>query len=405
MATYSYIAIGSDGREQKGTLESDSPEKAGAALKKQGLLVASLQQTGALGKDVKLSFLEKKPKPRDMAVFCRQFVSIISAGVSVVAALEMLTEQTENKRLRAAIADCKMNIEKGETLANSMARHPDVFSPMFVTLAEAGEVSGSLDTSFTRMAEQEEKSAKLKATIKKASIYPIVVLCVAFGVIIAMLTFIVPTFKTMFDSLGANLPGITLFMIAASNFMRKWWWAVIGGVVALVLGIRNFNKTPAGRKVSGKLGLKLPGIGKLNTKTACARLARTLSTLLAAGIPLIDAIQITSDTMTNVYFQNALLDAKDDVAMGSPLSTAIKKSGLFPPMVYQMLSIGEETGDVEGMLTRMAGYYEDEVEQSVQQVMALLEPMIIILLAGIVFFIILSVILPMMNLYSALDSM
>ena len=405
MASYSYIAVNSAGRELKGTVEADSLEKASSGLKKQGLVVASLAETGALGKDLSLKFLEKKPTPRDLAVFCRQFVSIVKAGVSVVSALDMLGDQTENKRLRSAIVDCRRDIEKGETLAIAMSRHREIFSDMFITLAEAGEASGSLDVSFTRMAEQFEKSAKLKSTVKKASIYPVVVLCVAFAVIIGMLLFIVPSFQGMFDSIGGELPGITKFMISASEFVKQWWWLIFVGIAALVLGLKSYAKTDSGRHIFGRLGLKLPGLGNLNTKTACARMGRTLSTLMAAGIPMIEAIEITSDTMSNVYFKEALLGAKDDVAMGMPLSEAIKKTKLFPPMVHHMLGIGEETGDIDSMMTKLADYYEDEVESATQQVMALLEPMIIILLAGIVFFIILSVLMPMMSMYSALDSM
>ena len=405
MASFSYIAVNAAGKELKGTVEADSAEKASAGLKKQGLTVASVAETGALGKDVNLAFLEKKPTPRDLAVFCRQFTSIVNAGVSVVSALDMLSEQTENKRLRAAITECRRDIEKGETLAAAMGKHREIFSDMFITLAEAGEASGSLDVSFTRMAEQFEKSSKLHATVKKASIYPIVVLVVAFGVIMGMLLFIVPSFQSMFDSIGGTLPGITLFMIAASAFVQKWWWLLIAGIVALVLGIKYFGTTDAGKHLFGKLGLKLPGLGNLNTKTASARMGRTLSTLMAAGIPMIEAIEITASTMSNVYFKEALEDAKDDVAMGLPLSEAVKKTGLFPPMVHHMLSIGEETGDIDAMMTKLADYYEEEVEAATAQVMALLEPLIIILLAGIVFFIILSVLMPMMSMYSALDSM
>ncbi|MEG1632965.1 MAG: type II secretion system F family protein [Oscillospiraceae bacterium] len=405
MANYSYVAVNAKGKEIKGAVEAESQSKAAEDLKKNGLVIASLQETGALGKDISLGFLEKKPKPRDMAVFCRQFVSIINAGVSVVAALNMLGDQTENRRLRTAITDCRVAIEKGESLAGSMAKHRDIFSDIFITMAEAGEASGSLDVSFGRMADQFEKSAKLKATVKKASIYPIVVVIVAIGVIIGMLTFVIPTFQSMFDSIGGELPGITKMVIAASAFVQHYWWLLAIIIAGLAVGIAAFKRTDPGKHFFGKIAMKLPLIGKLTVKTACARMARTLSTLMAAGIPLIDAIQITSETMSNIYFRDALQDAKDDVAMGSPLSSSIKNSKLFPPLVYHMMGIGEETGDSEGMLERMAAYYEDEVEQTTAQVMAALEPMIIVILAMIVGVIIMAVMLPMVNMYSALDSM
>lgn len=405
MSTFSYVAVNKQGKELRGSIESDSQEKAAAELKKTGLTIASLVPTGALGRDINISFLEKKPTSRDLAVFSRQFVSIINAGVSVLTALEMLSDQTENRRLREAVADCKLSIEKGETFSAALGKHRDIFSDMYITMVEAGEASGSLDVSLTRMAEQEEKSAKLHATIKKASVYPIVVCIVAVGVIAAMLTFVIPTFQEMFSEIGGTMPGITLAIIAMSSFMRNYWYVVLAVILGLVFGIRAFKQTPAGKRFNSRAAIRLPLIKKLSVKSAAARMARTLSTLVAAGIPLIDAIEITADTMSNVLFKDALMDARDDVAMGSPLSASLKKCGLFPALVYHMVGIGEETGDLEGMLNRMATYYEEEVEQTTAQVMALLEPLIIVLLAAIVGTIIIAVILPMMNMYSALDSM
>lgn len=405
MATFSYVVIERDGRESKGSLEAPNLDRAAAELKKSGATIASLAEASVLDKSIELSVFEKKPKARDIAIFCRQFVSIIDAGVSVVAALEMLSEQTENKRLCKAIQDCKLNIEKGETFSNSLRKHRDIFSDMFITLVEAGEASGSLDVSLTRMAEQAEKDAKLKGTIKKASIYPIIVCIVAIGVIIAMLTFVVPTFQTMFAQIGGKMPALTLAIIAMSAFIRNYWFAILAVIIGLTVGIRFFKTTDTGKHFFGTLSRKLPLIGKLTVKTASARLARTLSTLLGAGIPLINALQITSGTMTNVYFRDALAAARDEVSMGNPLSGALKRSGLFPPMVHHMISIGEESGKTETMLERLAAYYEEEVEQATAQLMAAMEPLIIIVLALIVGTIIMSVILPMVNMYSALDTM
>ncbi|MEA4966110.1 MAG: type II secretion system F family protein [Oscillospiraceae bacterium] len=404
MASYSYLAVNPKGKELKGTVEADSPERAAELLKKDGLTVASVVMTGALGRDISLSFLDKKPKPRDMAVFCRQFVSIVNAGVAVIKALEMLGEQTENKRLRAAILDCKAGIEKGESLASSMRLHRDIFPDIFITMAEAGEASGSLEVSFTRMAEQFEKDSALRAVVKKASTYPVVVIVVAIGVVIAMLTFVIPNFESMFEDLGTQLPGITLAVMALSHFLVTRWYLVAGIVAGLVAGIKSFKASDSGKRFFSGLHIKLPVINRLIIKTASARMARTLSTLLAAGIPMIEALDITSRTMTNVYFKEAIEQAKDDVAMGNPLSETLQRSGVFPPLVYHMAGIGEDTGDVEGMMTKMADYYEEEVQQATQQVMALLEPLIIVLLALIVGTIIIAVISPMMTMYSALDS-
>jgi len=402
---YGYRASDASGREQRGTISAESREKVAEALRKEKLIPISIGEQNAMTRDVDLGFMQKRPKARDMAVFCRQFVSIVNAGVPVITALDMLAEQTENKMLGQAISETKRSIETGQSLAESMRAHPVVFPEMFITLVAAGEASGSLENSFTRMAVQFEKDAHIKGLIKKASIYPIVVSTVAVVVVIAMLTFVIPTFQSIFDQLGGKLPGITLAVIAASKFMQSYWYIVIGVILALVLGIRAFKKTESGKRVFGKLSLKLPIIKNMTVKTACARFARTLSTLLAAGLPLIDALDIVSETMTNIWFKDAMADAKDAVSVGAPLSEPLTASKIFPPLVCHMTKIGEETGGTEGMLAKLADYYDEEVEAATQQMMAALEPMIIIFLAVVIGTIVLAVISPMGSMYSSLDSL
>lgn len=405
MTTFSYIVLEPSGKETKGTVTSENRETAVASLREGGRTIVSISEAGALSKDVKLSLFDKKPSARDMAVFCRQFVSIVSAGVPVIEALNMLQEQTQNKKLRAAADGCRMDIEKGSSLADAMRKHSEIFSDMFITMVDAGEASGSLDVSFERMATQFEKDAKLKGTIKRASIYPIVVVCVTIIVVCILLMFVIPQFTSMFEDMGTELPGITKFVIAASNFVKTKWFVILIVVAGAVFGVKYAKKTPGGAHFFGKIDLKAPIFGNLHIKTACARMSRTMSTLLAAGIPMMDAIEITSRTMDNIYFREAMSQARDDVAMGQPLSETLQRSGQFPPLVYHMLNIGEETGDIDGMLTKLADYYDEEVEMATAQVMAAIEPMIIILLAGIVGTVVFAVIMPMMSMYSALDSM
>ncbi|MDD3347410.1 type II secretion system F family protein [Oscillibacter sp.] len=405
MASFSYIVLTPAGKERKGTLESESRETAAAALKKDGDTLISLNEAGALSKNLELGFFKGRPKPRDMAVFCRQFVSIVSAGVTVTTALEMLSDQTENRALSAAISGCRMAIQAGASLSDSMRDYPRIFSSLFVTMVAAGEVSGSLDVSFTRMADHFEKDAKLKGLVKKASIYPIVVCVVAVVVVMVLLTFVIPTFESMLTDLGVELPAVTKFVLGASKFMQGYWWLVLLLIAGLVAGIKYARGTEGGQHLFGRLGLKLPVIGKLTVKTASARMSRTLSTLLAAGIPLIDALEITANTMTNVYFRDALLSAKEDVGMGEPLSQTLLRSSLFPSLVHHMIGIGEETGDLDHMLNRLADYYDEEVELSTQQVMALIEPMIIVFLALVVGTIVFAVIMPMGSMYSGLDNL
>lgn len=405
MSSFTYLAVDKSGREVKGFLEADNLEKAAEELKKNNLMAVSLNSAGALGREVKFSFMMKKPKPRDMSVFCRQFVSILTAGVPVLSALEMLSLQTENKRLAAALASCKLEIEKGESLADAMSAHGKIFPDMFITMVRAGEATGSLEISFTRMAQQFEKDAKLRATVRKASIYPIIVALIAVGVVIGMLTFVIPTFQTMFEQLGTELPALTRGVIAASKFMQKYYLLIIGGLALLVLLFRQLRHNSGYMHFADRRKMKLGPLGKLTVKTASARMARTLSTLLAAGIPLIDALDITADTMTNVYFKEALQDAKDDVSMGSTLSEPLIRGGIFPNLVCHMLKIGEDTGNMEGMLDKLADYYEEEVTQATEQLLAALEPLIIIFLALVVGTLILAIITPMAKMYGALDSL
>ena len=404
--TFSYVILSKAGKEVKGTLEANSQQEAAQKLKDEGNTLISLTEANALSKEVEIGgLLKKKPKPRDMAVFCRQFVSIIDAGVPVTSALGMLGEQTENKMLAAAAKDCKMKIEKGTSLAEAMKDHPDVFPDLFVTLVEAGEASGSLDVSFNRMGTQFEKDSKIKGLIKKSAIYPIVVSVVAVAVVIVMLTFVVPQFESMLSDMGTELPLLTQIVVAASDFLIARWYIVFGVAALLAIGIIRYRKTEGGGRLFGRIGIKAPLVGQLTVKSASARMARTMATLLGAGIPMIEALDIVSKTMGNVHFREALQDAKDDVAMGDALSLSIERCGLFPPMVHHMLRIGEETGDLEGMLTKLAEYYEEEVEMTTQQVMAAVEPMIIVVLAGIVGVIVGAVMLPMMSMYSAMDSL
>jgi type IV pilus assembly protein PilC len=259
LTTFSYIVLEPNGKETKGSITSENREAAVAALKEGGRTLVSLAEAGALSKDVKVSLFNKKPSARDMAVFCRQFVSIVSAGVPVIEALNMLQEQTQNKKLRAAIDSCRMDIEKGSSLADAMRKHRDVFSDMFITLVDAGEASGSLDVSFSRMAVQFEKDAKLRGTIKRASIYPIVVLCVTIGVIALLLAFVIPQFTSMFGDMGIQLPKITLFVIGASELRQiQMVYSLIIIVVAIVYGIKYGKKTPGGAHFFGKIDLKAP---------------------------------------------------------------------------------------------------------------------------------------------------
>lgn len=404
METFSYKAVNPAGKDVKGSVEAESKEEATRKIKEQGLVPVSIGKQGALDKDVNIPMFKGKKIPaRDMSVFCRQFASILKAGVSVINALEMLAEQTENKKLKEAIVQTQSNVEKGESLSDSMKLN-DAFPSILIDMVRAGEASGSLENSLTRMAIQFEKDAKLKGIVKKAMMYPIVLLCVMIGVIIVMLTFVIPSFMTMFEDLDSELPVTTKAILAMSNSLKNYWYIYIIVVVGIVVGIQMYKRTDNGKHNLDKLKLKIPVFGVLQTKSACASFARTMSTLLQAGMPMIDALEISASTMKNVLFYDGLQKVKNGVSLGLPLSNQLKATGLFPPMVVHMVGIGEETGNVEEMLTNSATYYEEEVEVQTQTLTSLMEPIIIVLMALVVVMLIMAIYQPMIQLYNTLGN-
>lgn len=404
MESFSYKAVSAAGKDVKGSVEAESREEAARKIKEQGLVPVSIGKQGALDKDVNIPIFKGKKIPaRDMSVFCRQFASILKAGVSVINALEMLAEQTENKKLKEAIVNTQSNVEKGENLSDSM-RQNDAFPSILIDMVRAGEASGSLENSLTRMAIQFEKDAKLNGIVKKAMMYPIVLICVMIGVVIVMLTFVIPSFMTMFEDLDSELPVTTKAILAMSNSLKSYWYIYIIVVVGIVVGIQMYKRTDNGRHNLDKLKLKIPVFGVLQTKSACASFARTMSTLLQAGMPMIDALEISASTMKNVLFYDGLEKVKNGVSLGLPLSNQLKATGLFPAMVVHMVGIGEETGNVEEMLTNSATYYEEEVEVQTQTLTSLMEPVIIVLMAFVVVLLIMAIYQPMIQLYNTLGS-
>lgn len=404
MATWGYVAIDKSGKEIKGSKDADNQNLVLRELKSQGLIVLEITEQNVLTKDISFDF-GGKPTPRDLAVFCRQFASITRAGVTIIETLSMLAEQTENPKMQKALFAVKADVEKGESFADSLAQHPKVFPELLIQMVKAGEASGSLDTAMERMALQFEKSAKTQALVKKAMIYPIVVALVAVAVVIVMLVFVIPRYMDMFEQLDTELPAITMMVVNLSNFIKNNWYIIIPVVAAIVFVIRAYAQTNSGKHLFGKLQLKIPAIKNLVVKSASSQMARTLSTLLTAGVPLTEAVDIVADTMSNIWFKEALKEALEQIVIGVPLSQPLQTCGLFPPMVYHMVRIGEEAGSTEEMLNKLADYYEEEVEMAVQSLMAAMEPMIIIVLACIVGVLIGAVMAPMVSMYSALDNL
>lgn len=404
MAEYAYVAIDKMGKEKKGSIEADDKEKAIAAVKAKGLIPLSVAPESLLTKDINIS-LTKGTTVRERSLFCRQFTSLLRAGVTIIDALGMLADQTDNKGFSQAIRKVQTNLQKGETLADSMKKFPEYFPPMLVNLVAAGEASGSLDISFERMAVQFEKDAKLKGMIKKAMTYPMVVCVVAIGVVIVMLAYVVPSFMSMFADMDMEMPKLTMAVVAASDFVRGHLVLIVVLLVTLVVGVKAFVSSARGKAIISYLGVKLPAISDFTVKSSASRLARTLSTLVGSGISLVDALEIAAKTMNNTLFQEAILDAREEVLKGVPLSEPLARSGLFPPMVVHMTKIGEDTGDLEAMLEKLADYYDEEVELATQTLMGIIEPLIILVLALTVGVLVGAVLMPMLSLYQGLDTL
>lgn len=401
MASYKYELIGPDGKAKSGTIEAASMEVATAELKAGGGVVVSITRANAFNKDLEIH-IGKAVSVRELSVFCRQFESVLNAGVTVIEALNMLAEQTENKQFRAALEDVRDSVQKGETLSHAMGQHPKIFPDLMVRMIEAGETSGGLDKAFNRVGSQFEKEAHLKGLIIKSAIYPIILVIVIIVIVAIMMIKIVPTFTESFDEVGGQLPGITRAVMGVSDFFVHSWYFMVLGVAAFVVFIKALQKTENGALFLGRLGLHLPLVGQLNIKTASARMTRTLSTLMGSGIQLVDALHLVTDMMSNEIVKRVLRKAEEEVTHGIPLSKPLADSEVFPPMVYHMIEIGEETGNMEDMLDKIAEYYDEEVEMATQTLLAAMEPMIIIIMALVVVPIVLAIMMPMYSLYDSI---
>lgn len=404
MTNFVYTAVNKDGKKVKGTIPAANQSRAMAALREQGLTPTRVEQETMFNREISFS-IGGGVKPRDLSVFCRQFQSILAAGVTIVEALGMLVDQTENKAFAKAIRETQAAVQKGSTLAEAMKQHPKIYPALLVNMVEAGEASGSLELAMERMSVQFEKSAKLKALVKKAMMYPIVIIIVAFAVLIVMSIVVIPQFAEMFADMGSELPAITKAVMAFSNFLMTKWYLLLLIVAVAAFAFISFGKTETGQVVYGMITMKAPIFGKLTVKSASASFARTLSTLMGAGISLSEALDITSRSMKNIHFKRALQEAKKEVEQGTNLSEPLRKCGLFPMMIPQMVKIGEETGNIDGMLLKTADYYEDEVEITTGSLTTLMEPLIIVVLGVIVGVLVLAMYMPMISMYQGLDNL
>jgi len=398
---YSYTAITKQGKTQKGKLQAKDKEIASRLLKEGGLYPVEMTEETGLQKEISFG---NSVKLKDITVFCQQFEAILTSGVSVLEGLALLEQQTENKYFSKIIAKVYESVESGETLSESMKKQQKVFPNILINMIAAGEASGNLEIAFKRMAEHFEKEHKLKQNIKKATMYPMVVSVIAVGVIIILLTAVVPTFVEMFDSIGAELPATTKALIGISNFVVKKWYIILLVLFASISSFIWYMKSEQGKISLSGIKLKLPVIGKVNVKIAASRFSRTLSTLLASGLPLLEAIEIVSRVVDNYKLEKGLMHAREQVSKGEALSKPVEDMGIFPPMITHMVKIGENTGQLEPILNKVADFYDSEVETAVSQMTTLLEPIIIVVLAVVVGFVVISIVQPMFGMYKSLGA-
>ena len=402
MPSFSYIAVNRAGKRVKDSMDASSMETAKNSLRAAGYTILEIKELNALNKDIELPFLGN-PTAKDMAIFCRQFQSILRAGVPVSSVLSMLGQQTENKKLTAAIREMQAGIEKGETLAGSMRKHPKIFSSMLCNMIAAGEESGNLEESFRQMEDWFDKAKRTKSAVGKAMVYPCVLIVVMVVVLIIMMVKIIPSFLSTFEEMNMELPLPTRMVMAASDWFVEWWWLVVAVLLALVIGGVLFNRTNKGKHFFGWLTRKIPVVKSLTIRSESATFCRTLSLLLGSGLSLTDSLELVANNMNNIYFKEAVQVCRTMVSEGWTLNASLRDTGLFPPMVYNLVGIGEETGDLQGMLQKTADYYDDEVEDATQSLLSLMEPCIMLFLAVFVVILVLAIFLPMLNMTKAYD--
>ena len=394
MAVFAYQGRGAAG-VQKGEIEAPDRTAAVGELRKRAILVTQISEKAGGKTPVKIG---SKVKDRDMAIFTRQFSTMIDAGLPLVQCLNILAAQSESKNLRGVTSSVARTVEDGATLADSLRKHPRTFDDLFTNMVEVGETGGILDVVLQRLAAYIEKAAALKRKVKSAMVYPASIIGVAFMVIVFMLTFVIPTFAAMFKDMGAELPLPTRVVIWLSDFVRSYILLIIAGLVGCVFALRSYYRTENGKSTIDALLLKVPIFGMLIRKVAVARFTRTLGTLVQSGVPILEGLRITATTAGNKVVEKAVLQCRTSVTEGKTLAEPLKGSGVFPPMVTQMISVGEQTGSLDAMLNKIADFYDDEVDTAVNTLTSLLEPMMIVFLGGAVGGLVVAMYLPIFKL-------
>lgn len=406
MSVFVWQGKTAQGKVLKGEMEASNIEAVYARLRSQRIqpIPARVKEKGTgLDTEIKIPGFGPKVQPYDVMLFTRQFSTMIDAGLPIVQSLDILAEQTENKALKGTIRDVRRDVSGGTTLADALDKHPKVFDDLYVNMVRAGEAGGVLNTILNRIALFIEKANRLKKKVKGAMIYPATIVVVAIGVVSILLIFVIPVFAELYGSMGRALPAPTQITINISNFFRAYFVHVVVIIALIVVGIKMYYKTAKGRMVIDGILLKMPILGDLLRKVAVARFSQNMSLLLASGVPILEGLAITAKTAGNKVIEKAIMDARISISEGKTVAEPLEKSGVFPPMVCQMVSVGENTGALDNMLKRVGDFYEEEVDNSVNNITALMEPMIMVFLGIVLGGLVISMYLPIFQLGSLIE--
>ncbi len=403
MPTYAWKGKSRGGVSQEGVLVADSKEAVIGILRKQQVLVTAVTEKG---KEIALPKIGGGVSQKEIAIFTRQFSVMIDAGLPLVQCLEILGTQQENRTFQKTLFGVRQDVESGSTLADALKKHPKIFSELYVNMVAAGEAGGILDTILRRLAEYIEKAVALQASVKKASVYPVAVIAIAIGVVWVIMTWVIPVFAALFQNLGggAQLPLPTRVVIAISNQM--WWFSplvIVGGLLGYFFGYRPYYATEQGRRTVDGLKLKLPVVGMLFRKIAVARFCRTLGTLISSGVPILDSLDITARTAGNQVVADAVNATRRSIEQGKTISEPLSQTEVFPPMVTQMIAVGEQTGALDQMLSKIADFYDQEVDNAVATLLTLMEPILIAFLGTVIGFIVIAMYMPIFSLISLIQ--
>lgn len=408
MAIFEYKAIDHSGSNRSGIVDADSPREARTKLRQDGIHVVQIEQIqdkskgkgGKGGESTVGSLFAPKADPRQLAIVTRQMATLNKAGISVVDGLKALIDQVESREMEKVLRDVREKITSGDTLAEAMGQHPRFFGNLYVNMVKAGEASGQLDTIMVRLSDYITRANRLKSKITSALIYPFVMVLVGVLVVTILMTLVVPKLTTLFTKVGSSLPAITRALIGVSEFFQSYWWLMIVAGFGIWVFVKGLRKTSAGRMRLDRILMGVPVLGDLVRKAAIARFANTTSTLLQSGISVLESLRIVKEVVSNEVLAKTIDEVHDAILEGSDIATPLQESGVFPPMVGYMIATGEQSGQLEELLTRIAESYDEEIDTATQRLTSVLEPLIIIILAAVVLFVVAAIIFPMMQMGS-----